>query len=232
MNKTSKIGLLTLKASSLTTPRARSGVVAAMIAASALIAVDLPSMASPAINVSTGVNAGWDYNTTEWGANGGTGVASIVTSSDADWYGGWVANDANSSWIAANPNSTAYNNGTYSLSFNLSGYTLSSVSLSGSWAIDDRGSLYLNGNLLASLGDEAWGSLTAFSAPNSDFVAGVNTLSIVGGDTDNYLEGVRLEGDVTGSPAAAPDAASSACLLGIALAGMGAIRRFVKPGAR
>jgi hypothetical protein len=205
MNKASKIGLATIKASSLTTPRGRCGAVAAMIAASALIAVGLPSMAQ-VINVSTGVNPGWNYNTTEWG----TGVASIVTSSDPDWYGGWVPNDGNSSWIAANPNNTAGNNGTYSLSFNLAGYALSSVSLSGSWTIDDTGTLYLNGNSLASLGNDNWGSLYAFSAPISDFVAGWNTLSIVGGWTDDYLEGVRLEGDVTGSLASVPDSSTFA----------------------
>jgi hypothetical protein len=208
MIKTSKIGLLTVKASSLTTPRGRSGAVAAMIAASALIAVALPGMAQ-VINVSTGINPGWSYDTTEWGVNGGTGVASIVTSSDADWYGGWVPNDANSSWIAANPNNTAYNNGTYSLSFSLSSSALSSVSLSGSWTIDDQGTLYLNGNLLGTLGNGNWGSLTPFSAPSSDFVAGTNTLSIIGGPTDNYLEGVRLEGEVNGSPSA-PDSSSFA----------------------
>ena len=194
--------------------------VAAMIAASALIAVALPSMASD-IDVSTGVNPAWNYNTTEWG----TGVASIVTPGDADWYGGWVPNDASSSWIAANPNSTAGNNGTYSLNFDLSGYTLSSVSLSGSWTIDDAGSLYLNGNLLGSLGNGNWGSLFSFSAPNSDFVAGVNTLSLVGGSTDDFLEGVRLQGDVSGSLAAAPDAASTFGLLGLAMAALAGLRR-------
>jgi hypothetical protein len=63
----------------------------------------------------------------------------------------------------------------------------------------------LNGNLLDSLGNGNWGSLFAFSAPSSDFVAGVNTLSIVGGPTDNYLEGVRLQGDITGAVTAVPE---------------------------
>ena len=187
------------------------------------MAIALPGMAQ--INVSTGVNPNWTYDTTEWGASGGTGTASIVTSSDADWYGGWVANDASSSWIAANPNSTAYNNGTYSVMFNLAGYNLSSVALSGSWTIDDDGSLYLNGNLLATLGDGDWGSLSGFTVPNGDFIAGENTLSIVGGSTDNYLEGVRLEGDVTGSASGVPDVGSTFGLLGTALAGLAAFRR-------
>jgi hypothetical protein len=59
------------------------------------------------------------------------------------------------------------------------------------------------------LGGGNWGSLFSFSAPNSDFVAGVNTLSIVGGSTDNYLEGVRLQGDVRGA-AAVPELPSFA----------------------
>jgi hypothetical protein len=164
------------------------------------VALFLCLSANASIDVSTGVNGGWNYTT-----GSGTGVASIVASSDADWYSGWIANSAASSWIAANPNNTANNNGTYSLSFDLTGYSLSSVSLSGSWTIDDGGSLYLNGYLLSSLGNGNWGSLAAFSVPSSDFVAGVNTLTIVGGDTDNYLEGVRLQGDVTGSLAPVPE---------------------------
>ncbi len=206
--KTSRISLLTLKA---------------VIGASALIAVDLPTMAQ--IDVSTGVNSSWNYDTTEWGADGGTGVASIVTPSDADWYGGWIANDSSSSWIAANRNNTAFNNGTYSLSVDLSSYSLSSLALSGSWTIDDDGSLYLNGNLLASLGDGSWGSLSSFSAPNSDFVSGVNTISMVGGSTDNYLEGVRLEGDITGSLNGVPDAGSTFGLLGMAVGALTVLRR-------
>lgn len=154
-----------------------------------------------AIDVSTGVNTGWNYNTSQWG----TGVASIVTPSDADWWFGnsqsppWPANTSASSWIAANPNSTSGNNGTYSLSLDLTGYDLSTVSLSGSWAIDDQGTLSLNGQTLSSLPNWNWQSLNSFSAPSSDFVSGINTLTMVGGPTDNYLEGVRLQGDLTGT---------------------------------
>jgi hypothetical protein len=91
--------------------------------------------------------------------------------------------------------------GDYSTTFTLTSADLSKVALSGSWTLDDAGELLLNGNVIGTLGDNNWGSLTSFSvlAGSSDFVLGTNTLSIDITDTDSYLEGVNLNGTLTGA---------------------------------
>lgn len=194
-----------------------------------LVAVVVLGCAIPAFSgtviLSTGIAT---YSVLEQSGvdNGDTGTAQIVTPSDADWYGGWIANSTSSYWIAYDPNS-AYDNGlgTYSTTFSLDAGDISTAAISGSWTLDDSGSLYLNGNLLGSLGDGNWGSLTAFSvgAGSSDFVLGTNTLSIEITDTDQYLEGVNLQGSLTGVTTATPEpsmfiplAAGLAILIGFA----------------
>ena len=58
-----------------------------------------------------------------------------------------------------------------------------------------QGVLLLNGNtLLRTFPDGAWTSLVSFSTTSSDFVTGWNALTIQITDTDNFLEGVRVEG--------------------------------------
>jgi hypothetical protein len=65
----------------------------------------------------------------------------------------------------------------YLTTFDLTGYDLATVVLSGKWAMDQYGSAYLNGNLVQSFPDGNWNNnLTAFSI-TSGFVAGTNTLT-------------------------------------------------------
>jgi hypothetical protein len=148
-----------------------------------------------------------------------TATAKEVTPSDRDWDPTWAANNSSSAWIAYNPDD-AYDNGLgdYSTTFVLTSADVSTVSISGAWAVDDSGSLYLNGHLIESLGDFSWGSLTDFSVAvgSSDFVVGTNTLSIDITGTDSYLEGVRLEGTLYGDPAPTPEP-DSMVLLGTGL---------------
>jgi len=156
-----------------------------------------------------------------------TGIAQTVFSNDADWFGGWVANGPSSDWIARNAGVT--NNGpapySFSTTFDLTGYDLSTIALSGFWTIDDQGTLNLNGNQISSLGDGNWGSLASFTAHNSDFVAGLNTLSITITADDEFLEGVRLQGDVTGSASGVPlPAAESGAAVLMALVGVWSLR--------
>ena len=159
-------------------------------------------------NLATGQDGSGNIQTTSgasdanWTQSVTSGAAQVVISSSADWYGGWLADDTTSAWIA--PNAGITNNGpapyTFTDTFNTSGYQLSSLAISGGmWAIDDGGTVSLNGNLLSTVGSGAWGGLTAFSVPNSDFVSGVNTLTITLTDSDEFLEAVRLEGTVTGT---------------------------------
>ena len=168
-----------------------------------MIALAIPAFGS-SLNLSTGVTGGATYTVVEQNGynSGATATATVVTSSDADWYGGWVPNSSSSAWIAFNPNNCCVNGlGDYSTTFTLTSADLSKVALSGSWTLDDAGELLLNGNVIGTLGDNNWGSLTSFSvlAGSSDFVLGTNTLSIDITDTDSYLEGVNLNGTLTGA---------------------------------
>jgi hypothetical protein len=160
---------------------------------------------------------------------GFTATATLVTPSDADWYGGWVADNSTSAWIAYDPNN-AYDNGlgNYSTTFTLTAGDVSAVSLSGAWTLDDSGSLYLNGTDIGDLGDGSWGGLTAFSvaAGSSDFVVGTNTLSIDITASDDYLEGVNLQGTLSDytAPATTPEP-GSIVLLSTGLLALVALRR-------
>lgn len=75
---------------------------------------------------------------------------------------------------------------TYSLTFSLAGLNAATASISGSFAADNYGSVFLNGVLLAAQPAqtifENFQQLTAFSA-NSGFLAGVNTLTFEVTDT-------------------------------------------------
>jgi hypothetical protein len=136
--------------------------------------------------------------------------AYVVARNDADWYGGWVGNGAYSSWIAANPND-ATGNGlmTFTDTFNVATPS-TAVIIGGAWAIDDQGTLSLNGHLLSTVPNHEFGHLTAFSTTASDFVAGSNTLTMVVTQTDFFLEGARLRGWLVDAGSAAPVGAGSA----------------------
>lgn len=133
---------------------------------------------------------------------GGPGPAQVTTPTSADWFGAWVANGPNSAWIARNASQSS-NGGdlyTWSRTFDLSSFTLSSVSMSGSWTVDDSANLSLNGTVISSLSGGNWTALQPFSvsAGSPLFNAGLNTLSITLTSNDNFLEAARLEGTVTG----------------------------------
>jgi hypothetical protein len=91
-------------------------------------------------------------------------------------------------FIAANANGGYTTNpNTFSLTFSLAGLNASTAQLSGFFAADNFASIFLNGHLLAQdnqATDPAnFQSLTAFSSGSGNFVAGLNTLSLVVTDT-------------------------------------------------
>ena len=184
------------------------------------------------INLSTGLDAtntllaSGGLNDAHWTVSGNP--AQSVYPNNADWFSGWLANGPASTWIAINAN--VANNGaapyTFTRTFDLTGFDISTASLTGAWAIDDAGTVNLNGNLLDTQGSGGWGSLHNISAPAADFVSGVNTLTITMTTDDQFLEAVRLEGSVTASPiAATPEPGSAALLSGLLITGAGLLVR-------
>lgn len=88
----------------------------------------------------------------------------------------YVPNSISSAWVwdanrAASPV-------TFTHTFDLAGYDMSTASLSGFWGADNFGTARLNGNVISSIafGYPAFQSLTAYVA-TSGFVAGLNKLS-------------------------------------------------------
>jgi hypothetical protein len=204
----------------------------AALVAAILMALGCPVAFAATINLSTGLNAGGNLITTDLGCDahwtqvsGPTTAcgdyAQVAMSGDADWGGGgWVPNGLNSNWItsdASNPR-----NGsplpTYQVQFYLADTT--NASLTGSWTIDDQGTISLNGNQIGVLGNGNWGAMSSVSAGAGSFVAGLNTLSITMTLSDNSLEGVRFDGSVTGD--LVPEPASGLTLL----TGLGAFLLF------
>jgi hypothetical protein len=133
--------------------------------------------------------------------------AYVVGPHDADWSNYSIGNGRNSSWIAANPYD-AYGNGymTFTETFDVATPSTASIN-DGAWQIEDEGTLSLNGHLLSTLQNRDWGYLQAFSTTASDFVAGLNTLTMTVTDADYDDEGARLRGWLVDAGSAVPEAA-------------------------
>jgi hypothetical protein len=126
--------------------------------------------------------------------------------------GPWLANSPSSAWIVDNTaNSHSGGNPlSFQTTFDLTGLNPATASISLEWAIDDGGSMFLNGNTVASLpglvgGNQVPGNWTGLHAVtlNSGFVAGINTLKIAFDFNDNNYEGVRVQIDqATATPVA------------------------------
>jgi hypothetical protein len=134
--------------------------------------------------------------------------AYVVGERDADFgAGAWIGNGAYSSWIAANPFDKRGNGlMTFTSTFNVATPT-TAIIIGGAWTIDDQGTLSLNGHLLSTLPNGDWGRLWAFSTTASDFVVGLNTLTMQVTATDYYIEGARLQGWLVDAGSAGPETA-------------------------
>lgn len=191
------------------------------------------------INVSTGLDASNNLISVSgqadahWILPGGT--AQVITPSSPDWWGNYIANGPNSDWLSNNA-AGSYNGPapySFNLQFDLSGYDLSTVSLSGSWAIADGGTLSLNGNQIDSLAGASspnspnWSSLHSFSVAVGSpwFNPGLNTLTLTVTASDDYYEAVRLEGLVTGTSVSPVPEPCTLLLMGSGVLGLAGLLR-------
>ena len=135
-------------------------------------------------------------------------------------HGSWIANDTNSKWIWANADGQPVNvTYTFATTFDLTGYDLSTVSISGRWATDNAGDeLFVNGTATGQT-SAGFGSWTSFTIPNSELVSGVNTIEFEVRDF-GVIAGFRAEISGTGdlAVAAVPEAGST-MVLGLISAG-------------
>jgi hypothetical protein len=147
----------------------------------------------------------------------------------------FLPDDANSAWVAdaaAIPGPTI----TYTVKFDLTGYDLNTVALSGLWGSVGGGYLSLNGVAINDLlfGPSSYETLTAYSDDLSAFLDGLNVLEFVvstndPNDPNDSMEVAAFRATVlvTSTPiAAVPLPAGLPMLAGaIGLLGLGAARR-------
>jgi hypothetical protein len=159
------------------------------------------------LNVSTGFTSGGTLSTVtgtpdaNWTVAVGSNPpvpAEVDGNNATDFYPSYLPNGPKSSWIALNPNSTSGNSAwPYSTTFNLTGYSLTNLCLVGGVAVNDNGTLYLNGTAIT-------GNLNSYSSlaslnvalPPAQLNAGLNTLTLEWGSNDNYYEAFRLQASI------------------------------------
>ncbi|MBI4876304.1 MAG: PEP-CTERM sorting domain-containing protein [Acidobacteria bacterium] len=189
-----------------------------------LVGIALPMYGGPIVDLGlfgTGVDGAGAVlpggsSDTHWNLSiQGGGAAAAQVTSDAAKPGLWIANDSLSKWIsftgAGNPNAVETVGAdwmySYTQTFSLTNFYLNSnLAISGQYAMDNYGAVYLNGNLVQTLADTIPSVFTNFSALHSfsitgptNFVAGTNTLQFVVynrnmGTTPNAT-GLRLQID-------------------------------------
>lgn len=153
--------------------------------------------------------------------------APLAATSAGGWpIGPWIADNALSTWIAPTGNSlddTEDNHPgdsyIYTTTFDLSGYRLNTVEISGRWATDFQGANIILNNVslgFVSLTPYTWSN---FTLPQSRLRAGVNILAfVVSNDMREYENPTGLRVEMTGT-AAVPEPATLA-LFGFGVGGM------------
>jgi len=125
----------------------------------------------------------------------GTGATPVVASTIPSPP--WIANGPNSQWIAPDPNQAGARlpggNYDYQITFDLTGLDPSTAQLTGQWATDNSGAIYING---VSTGfttpDVGFESFSPFTI-SSGFISGVNKLDFVVFNDTGSSTGLRVE---------------------------------------
>ncbi|HEX4228370.1 MAG TPA: PEP-CTERM sorting domain-containing protein [Bryobacteraceae bacterium] len=159
--------------------------------------------------------------------------AAITTAANPNW----LQNTSTTDWIS--PGSSGLTNWAggnydYQTTFSLAGLNPSTAELTGSWASDNGGCIYLNGtntgNCTAAVG--GFKSLVAFTI-TTGFQAGVNVLDFIVNNGANSPTGVFI--DISGTASSGvilspqvdpvPEPSAFPTLLGIGLVGFAAVFR-------
>jgi hypothetical protein len=133
-------------------------------------------------------------------SNGKGGFDAFVTLTGGFPIPPWVANTSSAQWIgpASGGHEVTYD---YRETFDLTGFNVSTVAMSGAFATDNAGFFQLNGVTVGPT-SPTFNALTAFSI-NSGFVAGLNTLDFLvtnaPGGSGNPT-GLFVEASGTGTP--------------------------------
>jgi hypothetical protein len=213
-----------------------------LVLAAFLLLASTAIFATPIAICGTGfaANCGAQINPTTGGADGnftliananGAGTTAYVTLNTGFPIPPWLADTATGEWIGpdagGNENvNDAVGNYYYQESFSLTGFNTSSVTLSGFWAVDNQGCIYLNGtntgDCINGVGGANYSVLTAFSIVNGQGGAfeTVNTAS-----TSTNPTGVFVELSGTGTLLGAAPEPASFGFVGLGLAALGLARR-------
>ncbi len=115
--------------------------------------------------------------------------------------GPWIANSATSKWISPRVDSGGAAGGdyTYRTTFDLTGFDLASVRITGTWATDNGGvDILVNGTSVGIANTSQFVALSAFqlTSANASFSAGVNTLEFRVNNADPVAgyTGLRVDG--------------------------------------
>ncbi|MGA3203321.1 MAG: PEP-CTERM sorting domain-containing protein [Bryobacteraceae bacterium] len=171
-----------------------------------------------------------------WVLATGTAVETVpsspfVTDNSTYPFGPWVADTGSAEWIS--PKGTYSSSGggdavgtfTYTETFSLAGYNLSTVDLTGEFANDNIGEIWLNG-VDTGVGSTHLAFFTGFNL-TSGFNSGVNTIEFVVTNTSATganPSGLIVELTGTGSLNTVPEPASFA-FIGLGLGALGLLGR-------
>src|SRR5260221_2199625 len=132
--------------------------------------------------------------TSFWSLSANPAGASEAIGSNPFRYfnGSYFADTASAAWVSpgSTGNAGVGGNYTYDLVFDLTGFNLATVAISGIFGTDNDGSISLNSNAAAATtGFASFGATTGFSF-TSGFLAGLNTIHVVvdnGGDPTAFF---------------------------------------------
>jgi len=139
---------------------------------------------------------------TNWGSGAWTQPGAYTWNVSGAGNAQWIGASINDSGLP--PAGTQYS---FNATFNLGSVTPSTV-LTITWAIDDGGTLYVNGHQVSTLTTPGYGTPAQFVVPNADLNAfGSNTVvATMASSDDANNDGMILYATVTGSPVPAPAA--------------------------